>query len=137
MRIRGAELIDFPEMKDSRGSLCVCEVGRHIPFTIKRAFWVFGTPAGTVRGKHAHQKSTQVHVCLSGSVKISLDDGTYREEVTLDNPRQGLLIGPMVWHPFSLAANSLLFVFTSDLYDPTDYIRSFEEFVKLARGPQK
>jgi len=91
-----------------------------------------------VRGKHAHRESWQVHVCLSGKAKITVDDGTNRETLVLNNPRQGLMLAPMVWHSFCLEAESLLFVFTSNFYGEEDYIRSFDEFLTLVReGPRE
>ena len=138
MRVKGVRIIDFPTVTDSRGSLSFCEAENHIPFKIKRTFWVFDAPATIVRGKHAHRESWQVHVCLSGKAKITVDDGTNRETLVLNNPRQGLMLAPMVWHSFCLEAESLLFVFTSNFYGEEDYIRSFDEFLTLVReGPRE
>lgn len=134
LKVKGASLLELPEKKDKRGNLCFCEAGTYkpIPFEIKRSFWVFKTSRGA-RGYHAHRASQQAHVCLHGSAKIWLDDGRNRQEVVLNRPNQVLILEPMIWHFFSLKKGSLLFVFTSDWYDPMDYIRNYEEFLRLAR----
>jgi dTDP-4-dehydrorhamnose 3,5-epimerase-like enzyme len=135
LNVRGATLLELPENTDDRGSLCFCEAGKDevIPFEIKRSFWVYDTPKGAVRGYHGHKESQQAHVCLHGSAKIWLDDGKSTQEIALNRPNQVLILGPMIWHYFSLKKGSLLFVFTSDHYDPKDYIRDYDEFTRLAR----
>lgn len=111
----------------------MCETGRQVPFQIQRLFWIYNTPANTVRGNHAHREGWQAHICLNGSASIKLDDGQSKEEVLLDSPSSGLVIGPMVWHSFSLSPGATLFVMTSNLYDERDYIRNYEEFLRLVR----
>lgn len=136
--IEGVELLKLPEKKDNRGSLCFCEAGikGHIPFKIKRAFWIFRTPKGAVRGRHAHRRSQQAHVCLHGSVKIQLDNGKEKQGVVLNRPNRVLILGPMIWHSFCLEEGSLLFVFTSNWYSEKDYVRDYEEFLSLVRTPK-
>lgn len=132
--VERAKILELPRKTDSRGSLCYCEEGNHIPFEVKRTFWVFDTPSGAVRGHHAHRNSRQAHVCLKGSAKIWLDDGTTKQEVTLDTPNKVLILEPLIWHSFSLEEGSLLFVFTSDLYNESDYVREYNEFLNLVNG---
>ena len=137
LKVKGVNLLELPEKKDERGNLCFCEVGadKLIPFEIKRSFWIFETPRGAIRGYHAHRASQQAHVCLHGSAKIWLDDGKNMQEVILNRPNQVLILGPMIWHYFSLKKGSTLFVFTSDFFDPKDYIRNYDEFLSLVKPP--
>lgn len=132
-KVKNLKILEFSTITDPRGSLSFTEVGKEVPFDIKRAFWIYGTPGNTSRGSHAHKESSQVHICLSGHAMIEFDDGRTREIRGLDSPKQGFLIGPMVWHRFSLVEGSALLVLTSNLYDPDDYIRDYEEFQRLAK----
>ncbi len=132
-RVKNTKIVDFrvgPKNQDT-GKLCFFEVGKEIPFDIKRAFCVFDTTEGAVRGHHAHKESWQIHICMGGKAKIMIDDGKNKEEILLDSPTKGLLIGPMVWHSFVLEKNCSLFVLCSNHYNEEDYVRSHEEFIKL------
>lgn len=124
-------LIHFPPLGDSRGSLVALETHKTVPFDIKRVYYIFGTQAGVSRGFHAHRALQQVAVCVTGKCRMVLDDGQRREEVWLDSPTRGLLIGDLVWremHDFS--SDCVLLVLASEHYDETDYIRNFDEFKK-------
>ncbi|WP_313606361.1 sugar 3,4-ketoisomerase [Comamonas jiangduensis] len=123
----------FPPLGDERGSLVALEGGKTVPFPIQRVYYLFGTKLGVSRGFHAHKKLQQVAVCVTGRCRMVLDDGQKREEVWLDTPTQGLLIGNMVWremHDFS--HDCVLLVLASNHYDENDYIRNYEEFIRLA-----
>lgn len=100
-----------------------------VPFEIKRVYYIFGTAPGVSRGNHAHRALQQVAVCVTGKCRMVLDDGTQREEVWLDSPTKGLLIGDLVWremHDFS--PDCVLLVLASEHYNETDYIRTYEDF---------
>ena len=129
--VKNTKIIELPIKKDDRGSLCFFETENHIPFPIKRIFYIFDTKDGAIRGNHAHKESWQVHVCLGGSAKIMLDDGVNKQEVIIDKPNTGLIIGPMVWHSFILDKGANFFVASSNLYNEKDYIRDYTEFKKL------
>lgn len=130
------QLIELPENRDKRGALCFVEAQRHVPFEIKRSFWIYDVPKGISRGHHAHRQSKQAHVCLHGSATVSLNNGWTQEFVVLDKPNMILVLEPMIWHHFTLKRGSLLFVYASDIYNPKDYIRNYEEFLQLVRmGP--
>jgi dTDP-4-dehydrorhamnose 3,5-epimerase-like enzyme len=123
----------FPPLGDERGSLVALEGGKTVPFPIQRVYYLFGTKLGVSRGFHAHKKLQQVAVCVTGRCRMVLDDGQKREEVWLDTPTQGLLIGNMVWremHDFS--HDCVLLVLASNHYDENDYIRNYEDFIRLA-----
>jgi dTDP-4-dehydrorhamnose 3,5-epimerase-like enzyme len=125
------QTIDFPQLGDGRGSLISLETTRQIPFAIKRVYYIYGTQAGVVRGFHAHKQLKQVAVCVSGKCRMILDDGTKREELWLDSPDKGLLIGDLVWremHDFS--EDCVLLVLASELYDESDYIRDYDDFIR-------
>lgn len=123
----------FPPLGDDRGSLVALEGEKSVPFAIRRVYYLFGTKLGVARGFHAHQKLQQVAVCVTGRCRMVLDDGRQREEVWLDSPTQGLLICNMIWremHDFS--PDCVLLVLASEHYDETDYIRNYDQFLKLA-----
>jgi len=108
----------------------VVDAQRHIPFELKRTFYLFGTPEDTVRGQHAHQKLVQAAVCIRGSVQLKLDDGKDRASVRLDRPDKALLLEPMVWIELSdFSPDCVLLVLADDAYDENDYIRSYPEFL--------
>jgi dTDP-4-dehydrorhamnose 3,5-epimerase-like enzyme len=124
-------LINFPPLGDDRGSLVALEAHKTVPFDVKRVYYIFGTQAGVSRGFHAHRALQQVAVCVTGKCRIVLDDGQRREEVWLDSPTKGLLIGDLVWremHDFS--PDCVLLVLASEHYSETDYIREYSEFIR-------
>jgi dTDP-4-dehydrorhamnose 3,5-epimerase-like enzyme len=127
--------IDFPPLGDERGSLVALEAHKTVPFDVKRVYYIFGTKPGVSRGFHAHRALQQVSVCVTGKCRMVLDDGLRREEVWLDSPTKGLLIGDLVWremHDFS--PDCVLLVLASEHYAETDYIRSYDDFKQLASG---
>jgi dTDP-4-dehydrorhamnose 3,5-epimerase-like enzyme len=124
-------IISFPPLGDDRGSLVALEAHKTIPFDIKRVYYIFGTQPGVSRGFHAHRALKQVAVCVTGKCRMVLNDGKRCEEVWLDAPTKGLLIGDLVWremHDFS--PDCVLLVLASEHYNETDYIRSYEEFTQ-------
>ena len=123
------KFIDFPALGDERGSLVALEAEKTVPFPIKRVYYIFGTNAGVSRGFHAHKKLQQVALCITGQCRMILDDGRQRNEVWLDSPNKGLIIGDLVWremHDFS--EDCVLLVLASEHYDEADYIRDYDEF---------
>lgn len=122
--------IDFPALGDERGSLVALEAEKSVPFVIKRVYYIFGTKAGVSRGFHAHRKLQQVAICITGSCRMILDDGQQRNEVLLNSPNKGLVIGDLVWremHDFS--EDCVLLVLASEHYDESDYIRNYDDFI--------
>lgn len=127
--------VAFPPLGDDRGSLVALEAHKTVPFDVKRVYYIFGTQAGVSRGFHAHRKLQQVAVCVTGKCRMVLDDGQHREEVWLDSPTKGLLIGEFVWremHDFS--PDCVLLVLASEHYDETDYIRSYDDFKQILQN---
>ena len=130
------KLVDLPSFGDERGGLIAIESEQSIPFQIKRLYYIFGTQSGVARGFHAHYNLKQVAICVKGSCRMILDDGQHREEVWLDTPNKGLLIGDLVWremHDFS--DDCVLLVLASEHYDEADYIRDYDEFINEANKP--
>lgn len=127
----GASLRRFQEHEDLRGRLSVGQFLEDIPFTAKRFFTVYNVPGKDVRGEHAHRRCHQFLICMSGSLSVLIDDGTHREEVLLDSPALGLHVPPMVWSvQYGHSPDAVLLVFASEVYDPADYIRDHDEFLK-------
>ena len=130
--MRLIQWINLPPLGDERGSLVALEAAKTIPFDIQRVYYLFDTKPGVSRGFHAHKKLQQVAVCVTGQCRMVLDDGRTREEVWLDSPIKGLLIGNLVWremHDFS--PDCVLLVLASEHYDETDYIRDYEDFLGM------
>ncbi len=126
--------INFEPKGDERGDLVALEQGIHVPFVIKRIYYIYRTERGVSRGFHAHRNLKQILICLNGSVKILLDNGNAREQVLMDNPTKGLLIESMFWremHEFS--HDCVLLVLASEHYNEADYIRNYQEFLDVRK----
>lgn len=124
--------IAFQSKGDDRGSLVALESAKNIPFEIKRVYYIFDTKSDVVRGLHAHKDLLQVMVCLKGSCRVVLDDGLITEEVELNSCDKGLVIEKMVWHEmYDFSADCVLLVLANEYYDESDYIRDYDEFVKV------
>lgn len=119
-------------MLDPRGNLTFIEQNKHIPFHIKRIFYIYDVPAGESRGAHAHHNLQQFIICVSGGFNVELDNGFNKKTVHLNRPWQGLYVPPLVW---SAATNfdpgSVCVVLVSELYDEDDYIRDYKKFLKI------
>jgi acetyltransferase-like isoleucine patch superfamily enzyme/dTDP-4-dehydrorhamnose 3,5-epimerase-like enzyme len=130
----GARLIDLPVVNDLRGMLSFGEYEQHLPFLPRRYFVVYDVPSKNVRGEHAHKRLEQFLVCVRGGCSVVVDNGTDRSEVRLDSPSMGLYLPAMTWATqYRYSADAVLLVLASDVYDPDDYIRDYEEFLSLVR----
>ena len=126
------KLIDFPPLGDERGSLVALESNKAVPFDIKRVYYLFGTKEGVSRGFHAHKALKQVAVCVTGKCKMLLDDGEEKAEVWLDSSTKGIVIESMVWHEMhDFSKDCVLLVLASEYYDEADYIRDYDDFIKM------
>lgn len=122
---------EFKNHSDDRGSLVAVESNKDIPFNIKRVYYLFDTDASCSRGFHAHKTLQQVLICVSGECDICLDDGHERETVRLSNPSCGLYVGNNIWREMSnFSKDAVLLVLASELYDESDYIRNYDEFLR-------
>ena len=125
--------IKFPPLGDDRGSLVALEGNRSVPFDIRRVYYISGVQSGVARGFHAHKTLKQVAICVTGSCKMLLDNGTKKSEVRLGSPTKGLLIEEMVWHEMhDFSQDCLLLVLASEHYDESDYIRDYKTFLKMS-----
>ena len=132
--IEKCRLIEFPVHADGRGNLCVLQYDQHIPFKPERTFWVWNVPQWVSRGGHAHAHSSQIHICVGGTAKVKTHDGEKEETFVLDSPNKGLFTEPMVWGEFELSSpNAFLIVISSHTYDKEDYIKDYNEFLRLSR----
>ena len=125
---------EFEEHGDDRGILIALEENKNVPFNIRRCYYMYNTQPGVRRGFHAHKSREQFLVCVSGSCKIFLDDGQSKETVLLDRPNKGLYIAHNIWREmFDFSDNAVLMVLASKLYDESDYIRSYDEFLQYVQ----
>ena len=134
LRVKGASLHRLKLVSDERGNLIVAELGAGLPFVARRYFMVCDVSSGRVRGEHAHRKLEQFLVCLRGQCSVIVDDGARREELVLNDPTIGLYVAPMVWavqHGYS--PDGMLLVLASAEYDPADYIRDYDDFLRAVR----
>jgi hypothetical protein len=128
-RVSDCVLIEFPTVPDPRGSLTFLEGARHIPFEIKRVFYLYDVPTAESRGAHAHRTLQQVLICLAGSIDVDLDDGFEHRMVHLNRPWMGLYIPPMIWDTETrFAPGTVCLVLASGYYDEADYLRDYDEF---------
>jgi UDP-2-acetamido-3-amino-2,3-dideoxy-glucuronate N-acetyltransferase len=129
--VEGVELHRVPRVEDLRGNLIAREIGKGLPFTPARCFFVFDVPSKEVRGEHAHRRCAQFLICVHGSVVMLCDDGTRRQEFVLDDRTLGLHLSPMVWGTqYKYTANAVLLVLASRVYEPDDYIRDYDQFIR-------
>lgn len=123
---------------DDRGLLIAAESVKDIPFEIKRVYYITGVAPGIRRGFHAHKELRQVLFCVNGSCMIHLDDGSEQREVLLDHPNMGLCIDKTIWREmYDFSPGAVLLVFASEIYDESDYIRNYDEFIEYVREEKK
>ena len=128
----------FQPHGDDRGQLVALEEFKDIPFRIKRVYFMYETGQGVVRGYHAHKSLEQILVCVHGSCKILLDNGTEKKVIPLEKPYEGLYVSHAVWREmFDFSPDAVLMVLASELYDASDYIRNYDEFLKYVREHQE
>ena len=134
MSLEECRLIDLPVIHDKRGNLTFVEGGRHVPFEIKRVYYLYDVPGGATRAAHAHKELQQLVIAMSGSFDITLDDGYAKKKVHLNRSYFGLYISPMIWRDIdNFSSGSVCLVLTSEFYDETDYIRDYGGFVNAVR----
>ena len=134
----GAVLYDIPHYSDDRGALNVLEIARELPFGCQRIFYTYTVPEGSVRGEHAHRKCEQFLISIRGKVSVAVDNGEVRDEFMLDVPSKGLWLPAGCWgEQYGHSPDSILLVLASLPYDSSDYIRSYDEFLKWKRGVSK
>ncbi len=125
-------LIALDKIRDKRGNLSVIESGKALPFPIARTYWIYDIPGGEHRGGHAYIKSEEFIIALSGSFEVTTNNGKEEQTYTMNRCNQGLYIPAGTWRQMrNFATNSIALVIASTPYNPRDYIRSFDEFMRL------
>ena len=131
MNLNDCKLIDLPKIADPRGNLTFVEGGRHVPFDIKRVYYLYDVPGGAERGGHAHKNLHQLIVAMSGSFDIVLDDGRQKKRIHLNRSYYGLYVCPMIWREMdNFSSGAVCLVLASNLYDKSDYYRDYSDFQK-------
>ncbi|MTG98728.1 MULTISPECIES: sugar 3,4-ketoisomerase [Myroides] len=126
------QLIDLPKFADKRGSLSIIQELVNIPFVIERVYWIYDVPGGEIRGSHAFKEQQELIVALSGSFDVVLHDGEKEQVFSLNRSNKGVLVPKLYWRTIrNFSSNALAFVLASTRYSETDYIRDFDEFIKL------
>jgi hypothetical protein len=136
LRVKNSGLISLRCFSDAPdGDLFIAEAGRQIPFPIKRVYFINNLAnARAVRGRHAHRRLEQVLFCINGALTLALDDGTKRQSIRLTDAATGIRLGPRLWHTMTkFSKDCVILVFASAHFDERDYIRDYDEFLKLAR----
>jgi dTDP-4-dehydrorhamnose 3,5-epimerase-like enzyme len=127
------ELINLPRVLDPRGNLTFIEENRHIPFTIKRVYWIYDVPGGEFRGSHSFRNTKEFIAALSGSFDVVLHDGRQEYRFSLNRSYYGVYVPKMFWRKLeNFSTNSLALILASTEYDENDYIRDFDAFVREA-----
>lgn len=125
----------FQQHGDERGQLVALEEFKDIPFEIKRVYYMYDTKEGVRRGFHAHKSLEQILICIHGSCKILLDNGTEKKVVPLESPYEGLYVCNSMWREmYDFSPDAVLMVLASDYYKEEDYIRNYDEFLKYVQG---
>lgn len=127
-------IIELPKFHDPEGNLTPVYSNAHVPFDIKRVFYLYDIPGGESRGAHAHKSCHQFLIAASGAFEVVLDDGVNKRTVLLNRPFYGLHIPPGVWAAEQgFSSGSVCLVLASEKYDEADYIRTYNEFVEYRK----
>jgi dTDP-4-dehydrorhamnose 3,5-epimerase-like enzyme len=134
MDINSARIIDLPKILDERGNLSFLEESKHIPFKIKRTYWIYDVPGGEMRGGHAYRTNQEFIIAISGSFDIVLDDGNKKQTFSLNRSYYGLYVPNGLWrHMENFSTNSLALIVASEDYDAKDYVREYNEFLSTPK----
>lgn len=136
MTIDDARIIELPKFLDTRGNLSFVEQFTHIPFEIRRTYWLYDVPGGVARGGHAEKNNEELIVALSGAFEIVVDDGVKSKTFVLNRSYYGLYIPKGLWREIKeFSTNALALEFGSIPYSADDYIRNYDDFLKYAKKP--
>lgn len=134
MNLHRCQVFDLPRINDPRGNLTFVEANRHIPFDIRRVYYLYDVPGGAERGGHAHKMLHQLIIAMSGSFDIRLDDGYAKKTIHMNRSYNGLYVCPMIWREIdNFSSGAVCMVLASDYYDELDYYRDYEAFVSSAK----
>lgn len=132
-------MLEFEQKGDERGHLVIVESRKDIPFDIKRIFYIYGSASDTVRGQHANKKSEFLLINVAGTSKVKVRDGKGNEAVfCLNRPHTGIYLPKLVWKEmYDFSSDSVLLCVSSEYYDPSEYIREYDEFVNIIRKQEE
>ena len=135
--IENCSIIDFPKIQDPRGNLSFLEANTHIPFDIKRAYWIYDVPGGEIRGGHAYSDLEECIIALSGSFDVVIDDGYNSKIISLNRSYFGIYVPPMIWRTIqNFSTNALCLILASKPYSEKLCIRSYDKYL-LAQNKEK
>ena len=133
--VEDVRIIELPKFLDARGNLSFAEQNNHIPFEIKRTYWIYDVPGGEDRGGHAFKDNQEVVIALSGAFDVVVDDGANKKSFTLNRSYYGLYIPKGLWRTMeNFSTNSLALEFGSEHYSAADYVRDYEQFLKMKQN---
>jgi len=136
--IDDCKIIDLPTIKNPKGNLTFIEAGRHIPFDVRRVYYLYDIPGGEDRGGHAHKALHQLIIAMSGSFDIRLDDGRAKKTVHMNRSYYGLYVCPMIWREIdNFSSGAVCMALASELYDEADYYRDYDQFIRDVRRRMK
>jgi dTDP-4-dehydrorhamnose 3,5-epimerase-like enzyme len=131
MPLSDCKIISLPKINDPRGSLTFIEGGSHIDFDIRRVYYLYDVPGGSVRGGHAHKELHQLIISMSGSFDVLLDDGKDKQTFHLNRSYFGLYVCPMIWRELdNFSSGSVCIVLASNTYDEADYYRDYDQYLR-------
>ena len=135
--IDNCKLIELPKIAEPRGNLTFVEGSNHIPFDIKRVYYLYDVPGGAERGGHGHKALHQLIIAMSGSFDVVLDDGYEKKRFHLNRSYNGLYVCPMIWRELdNFSSGSVCMVLASNIYEESDYYREYAAFTNAVRGEQ-
>ena len=138
MSLSQCQIIELPKIADPRGNLSFIEEYKHIPYDIKRVFFLYDVPGGERRAGHALKSCNQFIIAASGSFDVTLDDGEDRQTFHLNRSYYGLHVPPLVWRELdNFSSGSVCMVLASKLYSETDYYRDYDNFLQAVKGVNK
>ncbi len=134
MSTKRCGIIELPKIHDVRGNLTFVESSRHVPFEIKRVYYLYDVPGGASRAAHGHKALHQLMIAMSGSFDVTVDDGEKKRMFHLNRSYYGLYIPPMIWRDLdNFSSGAVCMVLASDYYDEDDYFRDRNDFIRAAR----
>ena len=123
-------IINFPKIQNRAGNITPIQNSIDIPFDVKRVYYLYDVPGGESRGAHAHKELEQLIIAASGSFDVTIDDGKNKKTISLNRPNFGLHLKPGMWRELSnFSSGSICLVLASLMYDETDYIRDYDQFL--------
>jgi hypothetical protein len=127
-------IVHFPRLQNRAGNITAVQNGIELPFDLKRVYYLYDIPGGEDRGAHAHLRLEQMIIAASGSFDVTIDDGRNKKTVQLNRPFFGLHVLPGMWRDISnFSSGAICLVLASELYDTTDYIRTYEEYLNYVK----